>query len=120
MNVKKILVVTLLGFAVGAAAVLCFRGCGADVCGDGERADEVRTELDGTIRNQQQSISDLREAEGTADGIGQAVTAGRGEVQSAIQSNEELGEGTARAAELIGECQDILRGIRQRGTIEER
>ena len=120
MNIKKILVVTLLGFAVGAAIVLCFRGCGADVHGDGERSDEVRTELDGAVRNQQQSISDLREAEGTADGIGQAVTAGRGEVQSAICSNEELGAGNVRTAELIGECQDILRGIRQRGTSEER
>ena len=120
MNAKKILVASLLGFAVGAAIVLCFRSCGADVHGDGERSDEVRTELDGAVRNQQQSISDLREAEGTADGIGQKVTAGRGEVQSAIQSNEKLGEGNARAAELIGECQDILRGIRQRGTSEER
>ena len=83
-------------------------------------SDTQRTELDGVIRNQQQSISDLREAEGTADGIGQAVTAGRGEVQSAICSNEELGAGNVRTAELIGECQDILRGIRQRGTIEER
>ena len=117
MNVKKILVAVIAGLVIGAAGVLCFR---ADLPSNGERADEVRTELDGAIRDQQQSISDLREAEGTADGIGQAVTAGRGEVQSAIQSNEELGEGTARAAELIGECQDILRGIRQRGTIEER
>ena len=83
-------------------------------------SDTQRTELDGVIRNQQQSISDLREAEGTADGIGQAVTAGLGEVQSAICSNEELGAGNVRTAELIGECQDILRGIRQRGTIEER
>lgn len=120
MNVKKILVAVIAGLVIGAAGVLCFRGCGADVCGDGERADEVRTELDGAIRNQQQAISDLRDAEGTADGIGQAVTAGRGEVQSAIQSNEELGAGNARVAGLIGECQDILRRIRQRGTIEER
>ena len=88
MNVKKILVVTLLGFAVGAAAVLCFRGCRADLPYNGERADEVRTELDGALHNQRQALSDLREAEGTADGIGQAVTAGRGEVQSAICSNE--------------------------------
>lgn len=120
MNVKKILVAVIACLVIGAAAVLCFRGCGADVCGDGERTDEVRTELDGAIRNQQQAISDLREVEGTADGIGQAVTAGRGEVQSAIQSNEELGTGNVRTAELIGECQDILRRIRQRGTIEER
>ena len=120
MNVKKILVAVIAGLVIGAAGILCFRGCRADLPDNGERADEVRTELDGAIRNQQQSISDLREAEGTADGIGQAVTAGRGEVQSAIKSNEELGAGTARAAELIGECQDILRGIRQRGTIEER
>lgn len=117
MNVKKILVAVIAGLVIGAAGVLCFR---ADLPYNGERADEVRTELDGAIRNQQQSISDLREAEGTADGIGQAVTAGRGEVHSAIKSNEELGAGNVRTAELIGECQDILRRIRQRGTIEER
>ena len=120
MNVKKILVAVIAGLVIGAAGVLCFRGCGADVCGDGERADEVRTELGGAIRNQQQLIRELRDAEGTADGIGQAVAESRGEVQSAIRENEGLGEGNARAAGLIGECQDILRRICQRGTIEER
>ena len=57
MNVKKILVAVIAGLVIGAAGVLCFRGCGADVCGDGERTDEVRTELDGAIRNQQQSMT---------------------------------------------------------------
>ena len=120
MNVKKILVAVIACLVIGAAAVLCFRGCGADVCGDGERTDEVRTELDTAIRNEQQAVDDLRTAEDTASELGSAVEAGRREVQSAIQSNEELGEGNARAAELIRDCQEILRTVRQRGTIEER
>ena len=93
---------------------------GSGVHDNGERADEVRTELDTAIRNEQQAVDDLRTAEDTASELGSAVEAGRREVQSAIQSNEELGEGNARAAELIRDCQEILRTVRQRGTIEER
>lgn len=91
MNVKKILVVVIAGVVIGAAAVLCLRGCRADLPDNGVGASESRTELEEAIQNQQQVISDLRKAEGTADGIGQAVTAGREEVQSAIRLNEELG-----------------------------
>ena len=77
MNVKKILVVTMLGFAVGAAGVLCFRGCRADLPDNGERADEVRTELDGAIRNQQQSISDLDSAADTSAGVREEIESSR-------------------------------------------
>ena len=114
---KIILVCAAVIALVCAAAFLC---CREDIPSDGDRADEVRTELDGAIRNEQQAINELRTAEDTASELGFAVEAGRREVQSAIQSNEELGEGNARAAGLIRECQEILRTVRQRGTIEER
>ena len=77
MNVKKILVAVIAGLVIGAAGVLCFRGCRADVCGDGERADEVRTELDGTIQNQQQSISDLDSAADTSAGVREEIESSR-------------------------------------------
>ena len=115
MNVKKILVAVIAGLVIGAAAVLCFRGCGADVCGDGERTDEVRTELNGAIRNQQQSISDLDSAADTAVGVREELESGREGVQAAAESNLQLKEGNDRAGELIRECQSILRTVRERG-----
>ena len=118
MSHEKIILVCAAVIAlVCAAAFLCGR---EDIPSNGKRADEVRTELDTAIRNEQQAVDDLRTAEDTASELGAAVEAGRREVQSAIQSNEELGEGNARAAELIRDCQEILRTVRQRGTIEER
>ena len=69
MNVKKILVAVIAGLVIGAAGVLCFRGCGADVCGDGERTDEVGKQLDGAIRTQRQTIQDLDSAADTAEGV---------------------------------------------------
>ena len=42
MNVKKILVVVVIGFIIGAAVVICLR---SDIPDNGVRADEVREQL---------------------------------------------------------------------------
>ena len=65
MNVKKILVAVIAGLVIGAAGVLCFRGCRAD---NGNGADEVGKQLDGAIRTQRQTIQDLDSAADTDEG----------------------------------------------------
>lgn len=112
MNVKKILVVTLLGFAVSAAAVLCFR---SNVSDNGVGADTVKEQLDGAIQLERQTIQDFDSAADTAAGVREELESGREGVQAAAESNLQLKEGNDRAGELIRDCQSILRTVRERG-----
>ena len=112
MNAKKILVVIGIGFIIGAAVVLCLR---SNVPDNGVGADQVRGELDGAIQNQRQAISDLDSAADTAAGVREEIESGRERVRAAAESNLQLKEGNDRAGELIRDCQEILRAVRERG-----
>ncbi len=112
MNVKKILVVVVIGIIVGATVVLCLR---SNVPDNGVRAGEVREQLDGAIRIERQTISDLDSAADTAAGVREEIESGREEVRAAAESNIQLKEGNDRAGELIRDCQSILRTVRERG-----
>jgi len=112
MNVKKILVVVVIGFIIGAAVVLCLR---TDIPDNGVGADEVREQLDGAIRTQRKTIRNVESAADTAEGVRGKIESGREGVQAASESNLQLKEGNDRAGELIRECQSILRTVRERG-----
>ena len=113
MDVKKILVVVVIGFIIGAAVVLCLR---TDIPDNGVRADEVREQLDGAIRTQRQAIRDVESAAETVAGVRGEIESGRAGVREATKSNLQLKEGNDRAGELIRDCQSILRTVRERGT----
>ena len=113
MDVKKILVVVVIGFIIGAAVVFCFR---SNIPDNGVRADEVGKQLDGAIGTQRQAIQDLDSAADTAEGVRGKIESGREGVQAATKSNLQLKEGNDRAGELIRDCQKILRTVRARGT----
>ena len=113
MDVKKILVVVVIGFIIGAAVVFCFR---SNIPDNGNGADEVGKQLDGVIRTQRQAIQDLDSAADSAEGVRGKIESGREGVQAASESNLQLKEGNDRAGELIRECQSILRTVRKRGT----
>ncbi|MBQ1855020.1 MAG: hypothetical protein II137_00325 [Anaerovibrio sp.] len=112
MNVKKILVVVVIGIIVGAAVVLCLR---SNVPDNGVRADEVREQLDGAIRTQRQTIRDIDSAADTAAEVRGEIESGRAGVREATKSNLQLKEGNDRAGELIRDCQEIIRTVRERG-----
>ena len=112
MDVKKILVVVVIGFIIGAAVVFCFR---SNIPDNGNGADEVGKQLDGAIRTQRQTIQDLDSAADTAEGVLGKIESGREGVQAASESNLQLKEGNDRAGELIRDCQSILRTVRERG-----
>ena len=114
MNAKKLLVVIFIATLMCATAFLCSRE-EADVPDNGGGADEVRTELDGAIQSQQESIQDLRDAEIAAEDLRGEITDSRKEIGTAYESAKELGVQNDRAGEIIADCQSILRGVRQRG-----
>ena len=112
MNVKKILVVVVIGFIIGAAVVFCFR---SNIPDNGNGADEVGKQLDGAIRTQRQTIQELDSAAETAAGVRGEIESGRAGVREATKSNLQLKEGNDRAGELIRDCQSILKTVRERG-----
>ena len=112
MNVKKILVVVVIGIIIGAAVVLCLR---SDIPDNGVGADTVREQLDGAIGNQRQTIRDIDSAAETAAGVRGEIESGRAGVREATKSNLQIKEGNDRAGELIRDCQSILRTVRERG-----
>ena len=112
MNVKKILVVVVIGIIVGATVVLCL---GSNVSDNGVGADTVREQLDGAIRTQRRTIRDVESAADTAAGVRGEIESVRAGVREATKSNLQLKEGNDRAGELIKECQSIPRTVRERG-----
>lgn len=73
-----------------------------------KRAEPVRTELSNARKEQQEQSKTLREAERTT-----------GEIRERIEDSKRLNQeitGTEREdAEIIRECQSILRAVRERG-----
>ncbi|WP_155851635.1 hypothetical protein [Anaerovibrio lipolyticus] len=112
MNVKKILVVVVIGFIIGAAVVLCLR---SNVPDNGVGVDTFREQLDGAIRLERQTIRDVESAADTAAGVRGEIESGRAGVREATKSNLQLKEGNDRAGELIRDCQSILKTVRERG-----
>ena len=112
MNVKKILVVVVIGIIIGAAVVICLR---SNVPDNGVGADTVREQLDGAIRLERQTIRDVESAADTAAGVRGEIESGRAGVREATKSNLQLKEGNDRAGELIRDCQSILKTVRERG-----
>ena len=112
MNVKKILVVVVIGFIIGAAVVLCLR---SNVSDNGVGVDTVREQLDGAIQLERQTIQELDSAAETAAGVRGEIESGRAGVREATKSNLQLKEGNDRAGELIRDCQSILKTVRERG-----
>ena len=112
MNVKKILVVVVIGIIIGAAVVLCLR---SNVSDNGVGVDTVREQLDGAIQLERQTIQELDSAAETAAGVRGEIESGRAGVREATKSNLQLKEGNDRAGELIRDCQSILKTVRERG-----
>ena len=74
MDVKKILVVVVIGFIIGAAVVFCLR---SNIPDNGNGVDEVGKQLDGAIRTQRQTIRDIDSAAETAEGVRGEIESGR-------------------------------------------
>lgn len=78
---------------------------------DGAGADAVRDELRETGSHQQAAAESVERAEVYAQSS--EIRLGR-----AAECTEELQAGTESSAELIAECQSIIRKIRQRGKVK--
>lgn len=77
-----------------------------------ERAEPLRTELYNARRTQQEQANTLNEA-------GKAVTRSREAVKDSERTNKEI-EGIEQGdAEIIAECQSIVKNVRKRGRTQD-
>lgn len=112
-NKEKIRLYLVVGLL--AAIAIWYMFGTRDVSDDGARIDNIRNELATTEKQQQYAIDRLGKIEsGITDSEERVVGA-----ETAIGNAEDrIKDGEARvksSAELIGECQSILRTVRERG-----
>lgn len=77
-----------------------------------KRAEPVRTELDNARKEQQEQSKTLREAERTTGEI-------RERIADSKRFNQEITATERESAEIIRECQSILRTVRERGRTQD-
>lgn len=77
-----------------------------------ERAEPIRTELDNARRTQQEQANTFNEA-------GKAVTRSRETVKDSERTNKEIAGIEQGDAEIIGECQSIVKNVRKRGETQD-
>lgn len=106
-NTKKILTAVAAGVFLVASCWFYFAGRG-DVSDIGKRADETRSELESAREEQRDQAAALDRAENAADRSQSAIRDSQ-ETASRIQDLERSD------AEIIGECQQIIGRVRERG-----
>lgn len=98
--------------AVAVVGIAVCRSCG--VSGDGAGADSVGDQLRQAGDTQQAITAGIEDAEGRAAGISGKLEQSEAGVNRAEQSAYYIGRNVQDAGELIGDCQRIVREIRQR------
>lgn len=112
MNGRKEDVILFVFSAVFIVAVFFLCSGRTSVHDIRKRAEPLRTELDNARRTQQEQANTLNEA-------GKAVTRSREAVKDSERTNKEI-EGIEQGdAEIIGECQSIVKNVRKRSRTQD-
>ena len=81
-------------------------------------AGEVRQELDRVEEYQRQAEDRVRDIEKTTGGLADAIDGSRKAVTDAQGAAGRIEADAGRAGAVIAECQQIIAGVRSRGTIK--
>ena len=93
-----------------------FDARGKDVRDQRGGADAARDELERAIDYEQRATRETRELAGEAENLGDELGTVREKLEDARREVGLVVEGNDRADSLIGECQQIIAGVRARGT----
>lgn len=77
-----------------------------------ERAEPIRTELNNARKEQQKQSETLEKAE-------RATGTSRERIEDSKRFNQEIADTERENAEIIAECQSILRTVRERGRTQD-
>ena len=106
-----------LGLLV-AGYFLCF-GVREDVRDQRNGTDTVRRELERVVERERRAAGEAHELAGEAENLGDEIGSVREELEDAQREAGLALEGTDRADSFIGECQQIIAGVRGRGAKDE-
>lgn len=112
MNDRKETTVLFVFIVVFIVAVFFLCSGRTSVHNIRKRAEPLRTELDNARRTQQEQANTLNEA-------GKAVTRSREAVKDSERTNKEIAGIEQGDAEIIGECQSIVKNVRKRGKTQD-
>ena len=117
---KKALYCGVVFLALGVALGLYLGiGAGENVRDHGVGADAVGIELERAVERERRAAGEALELAGDAESLGDEIGSVREELEDAQREAGLALEGTDRADVLIGECQQIIAGIRERGAKDE-
>jgi len=108
-------IIIAVAFGIAAWMLFCL-GTGADVRDQRIGADAVGRELEHAIDHEQRAARETRELAGEAENLGDELGTVREKLEDARREVGLVVEGNDRADSLIGECQQIIAGVRARGT----
>ena len=112
MNDPKETIVLFVFIAVFITAVFFLCSGRTSIHDIRKRAEPLRTELDNARRTQQEQANTLNEA-------GKAVTRSREAVKDSERTNKEIAGIEQGDAEIIAECQSIVKNVRKRSRTQD-
>ena len=110
-----------LAAALVLLALGCFLGLGVreDVRDQRNGTDAIGRELERAVERERRAAGEAHELAGDAESLGDEIGSVREELEDAQRETGLALEGTDRADVLIGECQQIIEGVRRRGAKDE-
>lgn len=99
-------------------AVIFMCTCGKNVYDNRNGIDSVRNELENATNSQQEEASVIDETKQSINRSETAVTNSEERIESSEQTNREIADTERIDAEIIAECEQILKRVRKRTATE--
>lgn len=88
--------------------------CGKNVYDNGHGIDNVRNELENATNSQREEARTIDETKQSINRSETAITNSEERIETSQQTNREIANTERTDAEIIGECQQILKRVRER------
>ena len=109
---EDIVVIIFIISFICAVAFMCT--CGKNVYDNRNGIDNVRNELENATNSQREEASVIDETKKSINRSETAITNSEERIETSQQTNREITSVERTDAEIIGECQQILKRVRER------
>lgn len=109
---EDIVVIIFIISFICAVAFMCT--CGKNVYDNGHGIDNVRNELENATNSQREEASVIDETKQSINRSETAITNSEERVDDSTKTNREIASVERADTEIIGECQQILKRVRER------
>ena len=103
--------ILILAFLI---SVIFMCTCGKNVYDNRNGIDNVRNELENATNSQREEARTIDETKQSINGSETAITNSEERIETSQQTNREITDTERTDAEIIGECQQVLKRVRER------